>query len=171
MRRSMNLKSFCVYACFVGVTVFAQSSKDSYTVNWYADGAISALMNVVIESSLDATSIKFDDQNYNVAGQEEAISTTDGSFALFTANPGISLYLFRKRGSTVIKALECHGPYQPEIGQGWVMCFSGRTETKNRIYPTSATIYLLGTDQTFRRVESVQYRSRYTSLTRLIGNR
>jgi len=170
MRWPISLKHICVSVCLVGAAVFAQPDKDVFIVNWYADGTISALMTVVVQTFLEKTSVKFDDQTYNVAGQEEAISTTNGSFALFTANPGINLYLFRRRGPTVIKALECHGPYEPEVGHGWVMCFSGRSESKNRIDPTSATIYLLGADQKFRPAEFVPYRSRYASLTRLMAN-
>lgn len=165
------LKRLLVYVCLVGPAAFAQSGNDRFTLNWYADGTISALVTVDVQTSLEKISVRFDDQTYNVAGHEEAISTTNGSFALFTANPGINLHLFRRRGPTVIKALECHGPYEPEIGPGWVMCFSGRFESKDRIDPTSATIYLLADNEIFKSAETVSFDERYAALNRLIGKK
>jgi hypothetical protein len=180
MRRSLILGTLLACICVLGIAVLAQTSERAYTVNWYAGGTLSALMNVKIHTSLETTGVTFYEQGdrdlryaqrFNLEGKEAAIYTANGSFALFTSNPGVNLYLFRRKGTTVIKALECHGPYQPEIGNGWVMCFAGRTESQHNIYPSSATIYLSGPDETFNSAATVEYKARYTHLAQLIGNR
>lgn len=179
MRRALILGTFLVSICVLGIAL-AQTREGVYIVNWYADGTISALMNVKIHTSLEATAVTFDEQgdrdlryaqHFNLVGKEAAIYTANGSFALFTSNPGVNLYLFRRKGTIIIKALECHGPYQPEIGNGWVMCFAGRTESEHNIYPSSATIYLPGSDETFNPAGTVEYKDRYTRLAQVIGNR
>ncbi len=178
MRKSLGSASLAACILLAGAAS-AQSKMSTYVVNWYSGGAIPSLMDVTVITALEATKVTFqehgsaarrDKPSFNLIGQEEAISTLDGSFALITSGPGVNLYVFRSKGSSVIKSLECHGPYEPEIGKTWVMCFRGRAEDANRIYPATATIYLLGDNQAFSSHGSVAYDRRYALLKEIVDS-
>lgn len=179
MRWAIGLFKIVLCVSVVAQAALCQQHVSAYSIDWYGGGANPGLLSARIQTSVGGTVITFFDQgkvplkvaHFKVDGEETGISTVDGTFALFTNYPGVNLYLFRVKGRNVVKALECHGPYEPEVGPGWVMCFSGRSESKDRIDPTSATIYLLADNEILKSAETVSFDERYVALNRLIGKK